>query len=96
VFGRNVLRKIFKPSREEVNEYYGNLHNEEIYDLCKYENIFPYFAPFILETVNWMPETFLAMMEQIIQSGHLTLLKYTVETATLHASTFSFIFSHNI
>jgi hypothetical protein len=61
-----------------------------------YENIFPNFAPFILDTVNWMPENFVAMMEQIIQSGHPTLLKYSVETATLHASTFSFIFIPNI
>jgi len=34
-----MLRGIFRPKREEVEEGWGRLHNEELHKLCTSQNI---------------------------------------------------------
>jgi hypothetical protein len=39
VFENRLLRKIFRPKREEVAEGWRRLHNEELHNLCTSPNI---------------------------------------------------------
>jgi hypothetical protein len=44
VFDNRVLRRIFRPKRDEVTEEWRNLHNEELHDL--------YFSPNVIRATK--------------------------------------------
>jgi hypothetical protein len=46
VFENRVLRRIFRPKRDEVTGGWRKLHNEELHDL--------YSSPSIIRIIKWM------------------------------------------